>query len=263
MKAYVAVLSAQMRILLQYRAAALANIGTQLVFGFIHIMVFEAFYKSSPGAHPMTYREVVNYVWLSQAMIALQPWGVNLEIREFVRSGTLAYELLRPVNLYNFWFSRGIAQRIAPTLLRAVPLFAITGLFFGLEPPPSWQAGLCWIVATLGAVLLSCAFANLGAISLLWTLSGEGMARLMPGIIIILSGMLVPLPLYPDWAQTALNILPFRGLVDVPFRLYIGHIPPGELPTLFLHQLVWTAILTAFGRWLLARSMRRLVIQGG
>jgi ABC-2 type transport system permease protein len=30
-----------------------------------------------------------------------------------------------------------------------------------------------------------------------------------------------------------------------------------------LHQLVWTALLVALGRWLLSRGVRRLVVQGG
>jgi ABC-type uncharacterized transport system permease subunit len=29
------------------------------------------------------------------------------------------------------------------------------------------------------------------------------------------------------------------------------------------HQLVWTFVLVALGRWLLARGVRRLVVQGG
>ena len=89
------------------------------------------------------------------------------------------------------------------------------------------------------------------------------MLGLAPAIVTILSGMIVPIPLYPDWAQTILNFLPFRGLVDVPFRLYLGHIPPGELPFLLAHQLAWTLAIVIFGRWVLSRGLRRVVIQGG
>jgi len=263
MSAYLAILSAHMRTLLQYRAAALAGAGTQLVFGLVHIMVFQAFYSSSSGDHPMTYRQVVIYVWLGQAMLGMLPWGVDPEIRALVRTGTVVYELLRPVDLYNLWYSRAVAQRAAPTLLRAVPLFIIAGLFFGLEPPPTWSAGLCWVVATGGALLLSSAISNLLSISLLWTISGDGMARLLPSVVIVFSGMLVPLPLLPDWAQVVLNALPFRGLCDVPFRLYLGHIPARELPTMLLHQLAWTAAIVTLGRWILSRGTRRLVVQGG
>jgi ABC-2 type transport system permease protein len=248
MSAYLAVIGIQFHTMLQYRAAALAGVVTQLVFGFIHVMVFEAFYSSSTAAHPMRLEQVIVYIWLGQAMLGMLPWNIDSAIRDQVRSGAVVYELVRPLDLYNFWYSRAIALRLAPTLLRAIPFFIVAGLFLGLSPPPSWGAGLAWIAATGGALLLSAALTNLLTITLLWTISGEGVQRLLSSIVFIFSGMLVPLPLYPDWMQFLLDLQPFRGLVDLPFRLYMGHIPPTDLLDILLHQLGWTAARLAPGR---------------
>ena len=66
MRAYAAVLSANFRTLLQYRAAAIAGFATQIFWGFI---------RSSTAAQPMNVDEVTTYVWLSQAFIMLLPWN--------------------------------------------------------------------------------------------------------------------------------------------------------------------------------------------
>ena len=66
-----AIFSARFRALLQYRAAALAGVGTQLFWGLIRVMIFGAFYASSTAVQPMTYPEVITYIWLSQAMLLL------------------------------------------------------------------------------------------------------------------------------------------------------------------------------------------------
>ena len=263
MRPYMAILGAQLRVLLQYRAAALAGLGTNLVFGLIHIMVFEAFYASSSAVHPMTYGEVVVYIWLSQAMIGLLPWTMDPAVATAVRSGNVAYELLRPVDLYALWYSRALALRLAPVLLRAAPVLTLAALFFDFRPPPTPANGLAWLAATLGALALSGAITTALSISLLWTVSGDGLARLLPTVVLVFSGMLIPLPLLPDWAQPILDFLPFRGLVDVPFRLYMGHLPAHRLPALLAHQLGWTAALIGLGRYLLRRHTRRLVVQGG
>jgi len=263
MKAYLAVLSARFRMLLQYRAAALAGMGTQLFWGLIRVMIFEAFYRSATGPHPMIFTEVVDYVWLGQAMFAILPWAIDPEIRTMVRSGTVVYELLRPLDLYSFWYGRGIASRVAPTLLRSVPLLCAAYLFFGLRMPPSPESAAAWGLSTLGALLLSGAIANLIHISLLWTVSGEGLVQLVQVGIFLFSGMIIPLPLFPDWAQPVLQFLPFGGLADLPFRLYTGHIPPGQVWSVFARQLSWTLALVLIGRWLLARGTRRLVVHGG
>ncbi|NKB67383.1 MAG: hypothetical protein GKR89_10010 [Candidatus Latescibacteria bacterium] len=263
LRPYLAILGAQLRILLQYRAAALAGLTTNLVFGLIHIMVLEAFYASSSAVHPMTYPEVVVYIWLGQAMIGLLPWTMDQAVVAAVRSGNVAYELVRPVDLYAFWYSRALALRIAPVLLRAVPVLLLAWLFFDFRPPPAPVNGLAWLAATFGALALSGALTTAMSITLLWTISGEGLARLFPTVVLVFSGMLVPLPLLPDWAQPVLEWLPFRGLVDVPFRLYLGHLPAEQLPALLAHQLLWSAALIGLGYYLLHRHARRLVVQGG
>jgi ABC-2 type transport system permease protein len=262
-RAYASLISARFRTLLQYRAAAVAGVGTQLFFGLIFVMVYEAFYRSTRAPQPMTYGEVCTYLWLGQGMLAMLPWSVDPELRSMVRSGGVAYELLRPLDLYWLWYARALAWRTAPTLLRAVPLFAVALLFLRMQPPASWASFAAWLAATGGALLLGCAISVLMGISLLWTVSGDGVAQLVPALVVVLSGMNVPLPLFPAWAQPILDVLPFRGLVDTPFRLYLGHIPPSQTPWLLLHQLGWTAAIVLLGRWLLARRMRRLVIQGG
>jgi len=265
MSAYAAVLSARFRTLLQYRAAALAGLCTQLFWGLIRVMIFEAFYRSSTAPQPIPYRDIVTYVWLGQALFAMTPYTANPdpEVRSMIRSGSVAYELARPLDLYGLWYMRALAARAAPTLLRSIPLATCALLFFGMRLPPSPQSAAAWALATIGALALISAFMTLMTISLLWTISGDGITRIMPSLVAVASGMVVPLPLFPGWAQGILTALPFRGMVDYPFRLYMGHIPASQLPVVLASQLAWTAAFVVIGRVALARGVRRLVVQGG
>ena len=263
MIAYWAVVSARFRMLLQYRAAAFAGFATQLFWGFIRVMIFDAFYRSTTAPQPMTFSQVVSYIWLSQAMMRILPWVPDSDIVKMVRNGNVAYELLRPVDIYGLWYSRAIANLTSPTLLRSVPMFIVAALFLGLQTPPSLGSAAAWLIATAGAVILACTISILLTISLFWTISGEGISHLVMVSVWLFSGMIVPLPLFPDWAQTILRVLPFRGLMDTPFRLYMGHIPPTEVFGVITHQLIWATVLFLFGRWLLRRGLGRVVIQGG
>ena len=261
--AYVALLSARARVLLQYRAAALAGLGTQLFWGWIRIMIFEAFYAAGGVDQPMSLTEVITYVWLTQALLLLLPFRGDNDVRDMIRSGNLAYELARPLDLFNVWYARAIALRTAPALLRSVPMFLLALPFFGMQPPASLASALAWMATTLGALLVASAITVLMNLTLLWTTSGDGINRLLSSVTIVLSGGIIPLPLFPDWAQGALNLLPFRAIMDVPFRLYMGHMPPGEVWGALVHQLAWAIILILLGRWALARGLRRVVVQGG
>jgi ABC-2 type transport system permease protein len=200
LRPYLAVITARFRMLLQYRVAALAGFATQLFWGLIKLMVFAALYRSVSAPLPMTFEQLVVYVWLGQALLALLPWNVDGEIAKDVRSGRVAYELLRPLDLYGFWFARTLAFRAAPTLLRMIPMIA---------------------------------FAYLG------------------------------LPLFPDWVQPLLYWQPFRGLADVPFRIYSGHLGWEQSILEIGVQWMWVVVVAGFGYWLLSRALRNLVVQGG
>jgi ABC-2 type transport system permease protein len=248
---------------MQYRAAAFAGLVTQVFFGMVMVMVYAAFYRSSTAAPPMPLADVFTYVWLGQAFLRLQPWNIDPEAKALIRNGNVAYELLRPLDIYAVWYNRLLAWRSMPTVMRAVPMFVIAGLWFGLRPPASPASLAAFSAAIIGALLLSCAISATLTVTILWTVAGEGVCFLTYALVFLFSGMTIPLPFFPDGMQTLLRVLPFSGLADTPYRLYLGLLPPGEVWLVLLHQLGWAAIIVLFGRWLLARGMRRVVIQGG
>jgi ABC-2 type transport system permease protein len=143
-------------------------------------------------------------------------------------------------------------------LLPAVGLEA-----WAMPLPPSLLAGGLFCLSIAMAFLVTTAITMLVHISLLWTLSAQGADRVMPAVVMIFSGMTVPLPLLPDWMQPLLVAQPFRGLVDVPFRIYSGHIAPNVASIEILQQGAWLLLLIWLGRRLLARGTQQLVIQGG
>lgn len=187
-----------------------------------------------------------------------------------IRSGAVAYELTRPIDLYALWYVRAVALRTAPTVLRAVPMTVFAMLVlplvvpeWRLAPPVSLAAGVAFAATLAGALLVSCAITTLVNISLMWTLGGEGVAFVTTATVSLLSGMLIPLPFLPDAVQTLVAWLPFAGLCDQPYRIYTGDLAVAEAPLVIARQLGWVAVLVVFGRLALARGMRRLVVQGG
>ncbi|AKG20745.1 ABC transporter permease [Calothrix sp. 336/3] len=272
MQAYYSLFVARFALLLQYRIAALAGVATQMFWGFIKIMVLQAFYASSTSSQPMTFTEAVGYVWLGQGfLVAIVPWGGDRETQATIRSGAVGYDLLRPIDLYNFWFVRSLAMRITPLFLRAIPLLFVAFLIipwlglpeWGLHFPPSKMAGIAFLLSFIGAIILSATITMLLTVSMMWTLSGEGINNILPHVIIIFSGMIVPLPFFPDRLQPLLNALPFSGLLDRPFRLFTGNLPADALFGVLIHQFFWIVVIIYLGRFLVSRGVRKLVIQGG
>lgn len=268
---YLAVLSAEYRMNLQYRAAALAGVATQLFWGFVRMIVIGAFYQAATAEPPMSYAQVVSYIWLGQATLGLLPWRTEPAITAMIRTGHVAYELARPVDTFALWSARTAAMLTARTTLRALPIVVIAGFLlpqlglkgYALTAPASWAAAGWFALAMAGAVALSTALVMLMHVVMMWTLSHEGINRVLPIVSILLSGSLLPLALFPDWAQPWLALQPFAGLVDTPFRIYGGGLVGAEAAGRVALSFAWAAALFMAGRWIMARGFRQLVVQGG
>jgi ABC-2 type transport system permease protein len=267
---YLSVLRTRFVLLLQYRAAALAGFGTQCWWGAIKLMVLSAFYRGATEL-PMSFRQTVDYIWLGQAFLMLQPWGADTDVVRMVRTGDVALERLRPVDTYAFWYARSVAKRTANPLLRAVPMIVTAGIVlrllglskWALSLPAGAEAATMFAVSLTLAVALSSAISTLMDVLTVSALSERGVNAIFGGLVIVLSGGLVPLPLFPNWAQPLLRVQPFAGLVDIPFRIYGGHLTGLQALASLTSQAMWTALLVVAGHVLMSRAMSRVQVQGG
>lgn len=267
MKAYVSL--GKMRFLtgLQYRAAAFAGIATQFFFGFIFIMVYVAFYAHSGAEPPMTLQQVVSYIWLQQIFIGfIALWFRDPDLFQLITSGNIAYELCRPNGLYPFWYAKLLAARLASVALRCLPLLAVVFILpgpYAMSAPPTAAAWLLFVPALFLGLLVVVSISMLIYISVFWTMSPVGSILMIAVLGEFFAGMIVPIPLMPEWMQQAAYALPFRWTMDFPFRVYTGHIAPAEALQGIAVQLVWLAALIGFGQWAMRRALRQVVIQGG
>ena len=265
MRAFIAVFGARMRTLLRYQTAALAGVGTQFVFGAILLAGRQA-YAALPGApEPLDPAQLATYTWLCQAFFALSPYTTDPdpEIGRMIRDGTVAYELARPVDLHGLWFARQAANRLAPALLRCGPILLVAGLWLGLRPPANVPTACAFLISLACTVGLVAAWTTWISTTLLWTVSGEGVARIAPVLVMAGSGQLVPLAVFPEPLRTVASWLPFAGMVDIPFSIWTGALAPDRWAPMIGRQVGWTLLLVLLGRWMLSHGLRRLTVQGG
>ncbi len=269
---YVAAFSARFLLMLQYRAAAVAGFLTQCWWGAIKIMVYAAFYRASTAAHPaMTLAQVATYTWLNQGLLTLMPWGCDPDIALAMRTGVVMYDRLRPVDEYAYWYARAAAFMMSRALPRVVLMALLAGVALPIvgvrdlrwAPPPTAVAGALFALSLVLMICLSSAFMMLLNLAVVVTLNDRWVSQSMNPFLVVLSGSLVPLALYPDWARRALLYQPFAGVVDIPFRIYSGNLTgSGALQGLAL-QTIWTLVLIGVGRLWMTRVMGRLEVQGG
>ena len=265
-KKYLALFRVRFQNEMQYRVAALAGVCTQFVWGFMEILLFRAFYAGG-SEMPMTFSQLVTYEWLQQAFLALfMLWFWDKDIIEAITGGNIAYELARPMDLYNMWFTRVAAQRMARALLRCLPILLVAFLLpepYRMSLPVSFGAFLLFVVSTALGLCVVAALTMLVYALTFFTMSASGVRIFAASIAELLSGAVVPLPFFPEKWRLLAELSPFAAVQNLPLRLYSGNLAGDEALFYLGMQVFWLVALVLLGRILLRRMRRRLVVQGG
>ena len=252
---------------LQYRAAALASVATQFFWGFMEILAYSAFYQANPQAFPMTFSHTVSYIWLQQAFLALfMMWFWENDIADAIESGGIAYELVRPMDLYARWFTQACANRLSRVLLRCVPILLVA--FFIPEPyrmqlPPNITQLILFFLSSALSLGVVVSLSMLVYLSIFYTLSSSGVRQVFMTLFGFLAGEIIPIPFFPDSLRPIAELLPFASMQNMPLRIYSGNIAGIDAFKGIGLQIFWLVLMFGFGRYTMARVMRRVVVQGG
>lgn len=267
MKKYLSFFRIRFSTSLQYRIAAYAGICTQFAWGFMSILLFGAFNESNPAAMPMEFSQLSSYMWLQQAFMSMFfVWFTDNEIFAAIASGNIAYELVRPLDIYTMWFVKNMALRLARAVLRCMPILVVAAFLpypYGLSLPPDIIALICFIVSAIIGFCLVIAFCMLLYISTFFTISPLGVRVAAAALSEILCGAVVPIPFMPDGLRQVVELLPFASMQNLPLRIYSGNIAGDEMIKLMLLQVFWLIFLITVGVLWMRYALKRVVVQGG
>lgn len=252
---------------LQYRTAALAGQCTQLVWGAMELLMYRAFYLYAPEKLPMDIQALSNYIWIQQGTLCI--WILHLwegELFESVKTGSVAYELTRPTDLYAMWTARAFALRLSKTFSRLIPILIVGILIpapYGLRLTISPVVFCLFLVSMLMTLWLCIAICILCYAATFYLTDYHGIVAFVPAICEIFSGDLLPLPFFPPLLRQIAELSPFGSLQNVPLRIFGGDIAGTGIASAMGLQLFWCFCITGLGYCLMHSGLRRTVIAGG
>lgn len=263
MNAFLATIKTSFRRQLTYRAANLSGLFTNLMFGFFRAAVLIALYQEQTVVNGLSIRGAVTYAGVTQALIGCLSFFHWYELMHTVYDGRVGSDLLKPVNYFLYWFGIDIGRAIGSLIIRSIPLFLVFSLFYDTILPGSLLQWAAFCLSLIFAVVISFSWRFLVNLASFWTPNALGIGRFAFGLSWTFSGFYFPLALFPDWLAKFSRLTPFGASIYIPIEVFIGNIQGNALLEGLLIQFAWILILIALGRFILAKGIRKLVIQGG
>jgi len=174
-----------------------------------------------------------------------------------IYEGTLTRYLVWPGSYFTFKYAERLGS-LVPALVQMALFGAMALLVFDLRslgPVTAGSAARGLVALALGSLLAFLMSFLLEAVAFwadnVWTLNV--MLRFVSGL---LGGKLLPLQLFPGWAQAVLDLLPFRFLFFFPVMTLVGRISTGQWLAGLAVGLAWCALLALAIRVVWGRGLR-------
>jgi ABC-2 type transport system permease protein len=249
-----------------YRAATIAGVFTNSVFGLIYSYAYLALWEENPAAGGYDATDAVTYVWLGQALlmtIALWGGGSTDDLAERIRTGDVAIDLYRPVGIVGWYLAADLGRAAYHFLTRGIGPTVIGFLLFEIALPSGPVAAAAFAVSLVLAVVVSFGVRFLVATTAFWLLDQSGVRVMSGAFALFFSGMMLPLVLFPGWLGTLAAALPWSAYLQVPADIWLGKRTGADLVAALGFQVFWALVLLGFCQAALRAATRKVVVQGG
>jgi len=242
-----------------YRSDAIAAVGTTIFYLILMFYIWRAISISGELSSPFS--AIIAYIALGQ--VVSNATSVNLEVwfTERVREGTIVNELKRPVSLHLQVYFYQLGYSAFNIIGRSVPAFIVGLMFLGIGIPSTLN-GLAFLLSVFLSLNLVVALSYFVSMAIFWTKVGWSLRMMRSTLSRLLSGVMFPLYLLPEWLKPIFYSTPFPWMIDGPIRIYQGA-AGSEIVKVLCIQVFWTLVLVIISALIWRKAKKKITVQGG
>lgn len=244
-----------------YKLEVFTEVGSLIIRVYLLRAVWTALYAQNVAPFNLPLHSMITYATVALLMsLILEVDGTRL-IREKIREGTIATDLMKPISVPAYFFSDGFGQTGLHALL-VVPSILIALLLVHIDVPSLPVFGFFLLSFALGYLLNFFVNFVMNAIAF-WTLETFAIQLIVRWVSDLLSGQIIPLTLFPGIFGRIVFALPFAAIYSTPLLIYVGIIHPHDYGKMLLVQVLWLAFFSTLSLLIWRAAARRVVVQGG
>lgn len=262
-KVYFYVYKMQILKSLAYKFDVYGNILMQTILMIANAFFWRALFRNAENVEGVTVDTMLTYTVVSSMISVILTTNVERRITTDVRKGTIAIDMMRPVNIFGVFFAENLGNVTALLFQNLLPVFVIGSVLIKLPVPASLPGALLFLCSLVLAFLINWLIAVIFGMWAFSIIEMDALIQVKKHLIRLLSGSIIPIWFFPEPLRSVLEALPFVYLYQMPLDLYIGKYTEASLIRGFAVQIFWAAGLFAVYLWLQRRVTAKVMIQGG
>lgn len=248
---------------LVYRANAVIWIMTDVVTAVTMPLIWLASYNGRPFIQGFTPSDMVSYYLVILALTGFVESHIMWDMANDVKQGRFNIYLTRPFSFMQYMYASNLGWRTMRTIL-AIPIYiCVIGLFHRYLPVhPHFNIGWTfWLSIVLGHLVSFTITYAMGLISL-WLYEARSVYNFYYLPLIIFSGQVAPLSLFPAFLQRVVYFMPFPYTLAFPANIFLGRVNGEQILQGLLIQCLWIIISLLATRYLWYGGLKRFTAFG-
>lgn len=240
-----------------YRAVAVVWILTDTIPALVMPLLWMASFNGRSEIGGFGRSDFAAYYLVLLFVTNLVQCHVLWEMATDIKEGRFSTYLIRPFAYQTMHYLGFLAWRITRTAL-FLPVFALVAFLFRRElggaqfhPGAAFFASL--VLGHFVSFFITYAFGLLA----LFFVETRSLFNFWYMPLIIFSGQIAPLELFPPAWRTVANFLPFRYTIALPTEILLGRLTPAETLRGLVMQLAWIALAYVAGRVLWRTGLKQ------
>jgi ABC-2 type transport system permease protein len=190
----------------------------------IPFFIWRAVLGQGGDIYGYSFAAIMTYLFGTTILRSLVMGSRTIDLGWMINSGSLTIPLMRPINIFSFFFIRDLADKLfnLTFMFLEIPLILLV-----FHPPVYLQSSPLIITLTLISILfaifiyffINCIFGSLA----FWTRDVWAPRFLLMVIMEIATGAMFPLDMLPVFWQKIALLTPFPYLLYVPLKIYLGN----------------------------------------
>jgi ABC-2 type transport system permease protein len=247
----------------QYRANLIMYLFYWLVSPIIYLAVWTSIANSKGNVNGFTANDFITYY---MTLLIVDQLTSNIVIYSFgykIQDGTLSGELIRPIHPM---LTNALVNNIAfkgLTIMGLIPIWIILYLLFG---PDFSGVELTGILLAVPAVFMGFLVGYLLSASItalaFWTTRVYSIHEFYYALVLLFSGLFVPLTLMPKLIQDIAQYLPFQLLIYFPIQLILGNLSSPQIVQGYISGMIWLVVAITVFNWVWRNGVKRFSAVG-
>lgn len=262
LKAHVSLARMSARGMLAYKSMIIFGTFTVLFQTLALLSVWRVLLRDGTAVDGFTWDQMKVYLLIAYIGRSLVSETSDFRMVDRIREGTVALDLVKPVNYQAARFSETIGAVAVEAGLIAVVLGAAAILTGGFFVPSLGQLAL-FAMSVAAIVPLNFLITYMVGLLAFWTHNFMGIQWARDALVALFAGAIVPLSFLPQSFENVARLLPFAGLVATPADIYLGRSTGSDALGLIGLQVAWIVVLWLLGQAFFDRAVRRLTVHGG